>query len=745
LCGESHQDAIDVTRRGGIFEAKEGWVETTRQDLLKEEGDDGVLVKVLGSATKLMTLQKAKDWAKERAIEEFESREILLLWVEQDNSQGQGGRVTKGKAHLVAWMAKEEFDDSEDDGRWIDPTVNDKELSTLPVAVREWVLGGLFSTRNGGVKAFQWRDLDAQAYALNQRRLSDEDIPEIELDEIVCQRKQTLKTEDGIWTWDDWFSHIHAKNVVDNHDNVDMHLILEASIPPWELSLHRPKVSDETCQNINLIGPAADCIRCLEEDEEGDEEDEFDPSNDGVGSYLDFVYRRFMEEIFHKSSSTDAEERSAWLHCVDMRDLGCQAACHSKSVQKLWTKLLTPEEYATLNNDEENKFLELKPDSRGEFIEFVPENRMNPERLYHETLRSEGRLVHVEDGSESESSDDGDDEDDGFTYPSFEGFFGQNTDFLYYSKHVRLAYSPFLAKCVQSLETWDKFFTNLFLGGTIKDALSLLKLDECTRQYVYVRSPILKLGDDSYRHRDDGEHYITYPFFPFLFYLFAKNTSPPRTWSSSLFNKLCDDDNAKDTAVAARDWTLQKIRCSSLNPKDADDPECGGEWFEAYLYAVHRDIYDDIDISDATALLKKNKMKSLNSNRKYNIGRIRIPSCQEGFEEILQAFSTGPSNEKITDRSEVLAKILIDIYMSCLVDFSTILKVVDIASSSSKSKVVIVLYMGTAHTRAVSDFFLNRMSFRRKAFIGKFDWDDDECRSLRLPGALWNFNDLFQK
>lgn len=368
---------------------------------------------------------------------------------------------------------------------------------------------------------------------------------------------------------------------------------------------------------------------------------------------------------------------------------------------------------------------------------------MNPERLFLETLRSEGKIQ--EDDDDSDSEDEGD--DDEFTYPSFEGFFGQNSDFLYYSKHVKLSYSPFLAKCVQSLETWDQFFSNLFLGGTIPDALSLLQLqNNDNKEYLYVRSPILQLNNpqQQYGHRDDGQHYITYPFFPFLFYLCAKqDKSPPRTWSSNLYAKLCNGDASKRIAMAARDWTLQKIRRSSMDPKGADDPDCGGEWFEGYLHAVHRDIYDDIDLSDTTVLLKKKTMKSLTMSRKHDIGKIQIPSCKERFEEILQAFQKSPS-EQITPRTEVFAKILIDIYMSCLVDFATVLKIAEIAQSSlSKEKTVIVVYMGTAHTKAVSEFFVQHMGFRKKMFVGKVDWDENECHKLQLPKSLWHFAELF--
>jgi hypothetical protein len=425
-----------------------------------------------------------------------------------------------------------------------------------------------------------------------------------------------------------------------------------------------------------------------------------------------------------------------------VRDMGCQAACHSDSVQKLWKQLLltTEEQHRLLLKQEKATFLQVEPDSNNEYYKFVPENKMNPERIFLQELRTNGILDINDD------DDDEDNDDDEFTYPSLEGFFGQNTDFLYYSKHVKLSYSPFIAHCVQSLDNWDTFFSTLFLDGTIPEALSLLNINDNNKKYLYVRSPIQLLDDGTYRYRDDGEHYITYPFFPFLFHLYAKNSSPPRTWSSNLFSKISTNEDGRQIAEAAKDWTLDKIRRVCQDPKGADDRDCGGEWFEAYLHSHYREIYDDIDLSDTTELLKKNKMTSLTSNYKYNIGKIKIPNCQQGMEQILQSFDG--EEQRISPQSEVFAKILIDIYMSCLLDFSTIVKIGEImhcyqTESSSSNNKVIVLYMGTAHIKAVSDFFVHNGGFKKKCFIGKYDYNEKESRRLELPSYLWDFSELF--
>ena len=60
--------------------------------------------------------------------------------------------------------------------------------------------------------------------------------------------------------------------------------------------------------------------------------------------------------------------------------------------------------------------------------------------------------------------------------PSFEAFFGQSGEVLYYSPHVKLLYAPFLATCVRSLANWEAFFTLLFMGGTVDEALDRLHL-----------------------------------------------------------------------------------------------------------------------------------------------------------------------------------------------------------------------------------------------------------------------------
>lgn len=325
LCGESHQDAIDVTRRGGKFDGKEGWIDRIRQDIcapLLKIGDDNLRCRLLDSHKKELPLQKAKEWGKNR-IEESEDGymvTLVLLWVQEQ----QGGRVSKGKTYIVELTTQEDIgEDKEDpekgdggdgdesteyeDEHWINPKEDTDEI--LPNHVRNWVLGQPLQGNPATVQSLEWGDLDAQAFALNQRRLTDEEISTEELDTIVRQRKQKLRDADNIWTWDDWFAHLQTKGTENNE--MDVQLILEASVPPWELDLHRPSPEEHV-----PMDHAADCFRTMEADEDPDEEDDFDPSNDGIGSYLDHIHRRFMVEQLSTQANMDRPE-TKWLHCVD--------------------------------------------------------------------------------------------------------------------------------------------------------------------------------------------------------------------------------------------------------------------------------------------------------------------------------------------------------------------------------------------------------------------------------------------
>eukprot|EP00978_Attheya_sp_CCMP212_P002205 scaffold4508_cov43-Attheya_sp.AAC.2 len=519
---------------------------------------------------------------------------------------------------------------------------------------------------------FVWGDLDPEAYALNHLRLMDEEICETDHDLLMEERKIKRRTEQNIATWDDWFSHIRTQ-ASDAGEAEQVHLIFEAAVPPWDVELER---NNSTGSFPNMVHRrAADCIRSLPNDEDMHELDAHDPSSDGFGSYLDFCYRKFMAQQLLEGESLESSlsqkpKDPLWFHCVDHRDLGCEDATCAKALKPQWHNLLTPDEQTILTTKTSNG----KP--------MVPPWKTNPEDVELESLRTNGKLSVRDDEEEKEENDDKEkknpdkddqDEEDYFTFPSFEGFFGQISNVLYYDLHAKLSYAPFLSKCVGSMSNWHDFFTSLFFGGTISDAMSHLQI-ETNEGYLHVRSPLQKIGDSLYE-RDTYEFDATFPFFPVTAFLKAKGSGPSRTWSSNLYHTLLTTTNHTDDGAGvggegprlahlAREWALDRIQRYAKDPKTSDAG--GGEWFLAYLHAAHRDIYDDIDISDCALLAEKTSVPSITQKvKKYKIGKIAIPSCQDAFETLMEESAKGKDGSigDISDRSEIMAKIIMDIYM----------------------------------------------------------------------------------
>lgn len=771
VCGESHEDAIDVTRARGIFEPKFGWVRTTSNPI-----EPWATYRLLHSTQqqrrkqKLLTVQQCLEWGTAK-VESYsfddevhfsDSSSLALVWTPVTTN----GK--KGKGYLVECFA------SRDDGDSADSKVDasnehlDDDSNTLSAIMAQ-------SER----KVFLWEDLDAEAHALNQQRREEEsNLTTAEMDALIDRRKERLRNSNSnnnsdntsIWTWDDWFTHVRREQDTTNDRNkgMDVHLVLEAPVAPSEVRLHRPTGND--CLDCSspeadgmMIPHAPDYIRCLAPDEEQEEIDAFDPSSDGVGSFLDYMYRRF--------ANTEPKHKD-WLHSIDIRDIGCEAATNTDQTRQEWESKLHEDELETIlaqrmkkrSFQESLQVSSSHEDKDSEYLRYAPSNTMNPEMAYLETLKQCGDLKAAssdDDDDDEQSMDSTIDEENAVPFPSFEAFFGQSTDTMYYSPHCNLAYSPFLAKCVGSLENWQTFFSELFFGGTVQAALDVLDLTGSNKAAIHVRSPILKSknkvsGATEYRKRKDSDEYISNPYFPFLFHLVsASNTgtedddpSARRTWSSDLYHRVRNIGTAlelsgtKQFAVTARDWILRKIQRQADDPKRSDDDECGGEWFEAYLRAVHRDIYDDIDRSDASLLLRQKQVRGESEDpyrKKYDIGSITIPSAKNGFAEITDRFAMESEldpSELVTPRIEVFAKIIIDIWMSNLVDFCILLKIAEIIAKSDSQHVVVVCYLGSAHAKVMTDFFTSELGFRKGAFVGKVEWDEGEPRTLKLPQSL---------
>mmetsp|Transcript_52464 Transcript_52464/g.127002 ORF Transcript_52464/g.127002 Transcript_52464/m.127002 type:complete len:553 (-) Transcript_52464:62-1720(-) len=545
-----------------------------------------------------------------------------------------------------------------------------------------------------------------------------------------------------------------------------------------------------------------------------------------------------------------------------MRDLGSEEGGHVDLVKPMWNDLLSDEEHHNIiqkgGNDavgfrKEHKRYNDRDGVTNSTIDTVTEksaptpdrcvqkqdlpfpgiDEMNTEQMVFEQMKVDGLLVDDDDTAKEDSGQWDDNEHKGrhrdhrnhhhhdesnldLTFPSFEAFFGQNTDFLYYSHHLlSVCYSPFLAFNVKSIDSWESFFTRLFLTGTIAEALSYLDLyDDDRKQHVYIRSPILKEWDPTTKSwkletRYDTDEYII-PFLPYGFHLKAitrdddaahtsaarnvlrieskvdndiMSRQSTRTWSSQLYADLINQSESNLILFAddVTNWTIHRIERVSKDPKSEDDKDSGGEWFVSYLNAVHPDIFDDIDTTDPSELLKRNKMKSESiPGKTYPIGKIKIPSCADSFNQIVRYYDDLQregqrhddmkkleTQQKERCRVEVLSRILIDIWMHHLIDHCSIMKIGNIIANnrlvihaqphimseetpisttktktSQPSPTVIVVYMGVAHTQAISEFLVNHRGFKKRGFYGKLDWDDEtnEARKIDLPRELWDLS-----
>jgi hypothetical protein len=768
LCGESHHDAIDVTRSNGRFLPKEGWVALSDQQLPVDHV--AWACRLIKESKKLLPVAKAQDWAKEVVENDssVEFGEFVLVWIEVEDSGRKGSR---GKSYVCELRPQEDlerkafFDENNDEQNdsdeediilnpdyWLHCDSNKEQRQQYPIEVRKWILGDDDCANNNDsvrpMKIFEWGDLDPEAFAINKRRLAKSDVSEAEFDIMINKRKEDRKRQ-NIWTFDDWFSHIRSKA-----GNAAIYLVAEATLPPWEVEVHRPPNTPEWRKELSALPQAVDCIRCVSEDSDCSTIDEHDVASDGVGGYADYFYRRFMSEMIEENKTME-EMRSTWFHCVDIRDLGCEGACHAKEVKEKWKELLTLEEWQDATgtgNKDVSKANHLE--TTDNTLSFQSMKMLNTEQRCYEEKVQNGELQSTEEESDSESESDGSDSCLEITFPSFEGFLGQSTDILYYSPHVRISYSPFLARVVRSLFNWEQFFPKLFFGGTISDAMQYLDLPS-RGDHAYVRSPILKEWDAQsntyiWKKRPECYEHISFPFFPYAFHLKAKGSNPPRTWSSQLHNNLLvsDDNRQRSFAEKVTEWTLRRIRYVSQDPKLHDDLKTGGDWFGGYLRAAHREIYDDIDHTDVAELLTRNKMPSQSGSRAYAIGNIEVPSCEDAFAEIVQRFdevsgSTPGPPHPIEARTETLAKIIIDIWMLNLVDYCTLLKIGNLVAQTHSDEVVVVCYLGLAHTRTIADFLCNEAGFQKRGYYGKVSWEDDESRKIQLPSRLWNPAELF--
>ena len=319
LCGEAHEDAIDVTRKDGFFLPQEGFVDSSVPAaaasilslLSPRDGQPSFKARVLGHKANV-SMQGARGWGCEvldeddtyEQVNESSSRLFLLFFPGGVTGKGGDGGVNargkKGSAFLVLFSlcdddgrsesGEEGGSDSSDDGE-VDRIENPKvravaaallarvqsslaeNMQTQSEAASANVPGDDAATRM--CQLAEWVDTDEEAREVNRRRLREARVSgshtwagklsEREYDAII-ERRKLARERQNIFTWDAWLDRARACTLGGGAGRgegggLDMHVILEAPIVPWEVELKQPPADEDL-----VVPAAAECVRCLSED-----------------------------------------------------------------------------------------------------------------------------------------------------------------------------------------------------------------------------------------------------------------------------------------------------------------------------------------------------------------------------------------------------------------------------------------------------------------------------------------------
>ena len=84
--------------------------------------------------------------------------------------------------------------------------------------------------------------------------------------DAIIERRKLARERQNIFTWDAWLDRARACTLGGGAGRgegggLDMHVILEAPIVPWEVELKQPPADEDL-----VVPAAAECVRCLSED-----------------------------------------------------------------------------------------------------------------------------------------------------------------------------------------------------------------------------------------------------------------------------------------------------------------------------------------------------------------------------------------------------------------------------------------------------------------------------------------------
>ncbi|CAE7884695.1 unc-104, partial [Symbiodinium sp. KB8] len=648
-CSEAHEDAIDITRKDGIVDKYEDWIQLAGADA------SGFNIANAWKSKVGVSLEKAKQWAEETLDEAEESEEDdsdSETESEEKDDLTPENKVEKDGAILVF---------NADGGK-------KKGKGSAYIFLRGTERHPRYALPPSCV-AFEWGDLDEEARHFCRRRKDGQDMPVDELDALLERRKAQRRTE-GLEIFDDWLvRHIESSNI-------PIEVVLEAPIPADEVELH----IEEGVPSAPL---AHQSLRRLELDSDSDSEDENDGGSD---AYIDYLRRRLQSIL--------PRER---LHCMDPRELG--EGSEDLDLRESFRRLRVD---PLMKDAEEEELSKAAPRAT--------QDSTRPPAL-----------------------------------PSFESFFGAAADLLYYHPEVKADYAPFLARCVKSPEKLRSFFDRLFFG-TVQEACEELQLDEQTRPLARIRSLAYEESPGATLQRRPHERPpIAVKALPVDCYLKAGGSSPPRTWVSGLAERVARAGGEAFVSAAQAAYGIQ-VEQLLADPKNADED---GDYFEAWLREVFPDIYADVDSSDPAELRKLDfapSEKRPNSKKhRHKLKDITIPSFADAFAE-LERFD--PDERISTRRERVLAKILIDAFLLCIVDVAAVLRTAEaILKAPEESQLILVLYAGGTHIQHQVKFWqaqgFSSKALPNKGVLGQDDYEEFEPRGLDVPACLRDLAQLF--
>ncbi|CAJ1418079.1 unnamed protein product [Effrenium voratum] len=245
LCGEAHEDAVDLTRPSGSLKQVREWMQCPSNFCVLRDSE---------VAMSDISLTVAKSWAASQ-----------LTYLEQLGSKVEGALMTfaatssgRGTAQLYAPC--------------------------------EYVLNKA-SPSNHKVQGFLWQDQDEDARYLKERRSTSHPLSHGEMERIIAKRKRALRKQ-GVQLMDDWL--VRCCRLSSPKRRVE--LLMEGPVDADDVELH------EVTPRVDPAPVAHSAVQSVEMDS-GDEDvggGEIQVSQEGVGTFLEYL-RRFLVTRLERS------------------------------------------------------------------------------------------------------------------------------------------------------------------------------------------------------------------------------------------------------------------------------------------------------------------------------------------------------------------------------------------------------------------------------------------------------------